>query len=210
MSRSSPDPSASLIARARDSGGDVLGSLLDQYRNYLYLIARTQLDLHLTVRASPSDLVQETFLQAAKEFEQFHGGSGAQLMAWLRRILVNNIVATYHRHVLAQKRNLRCERPLQQLVQSIDQSSMLVEQALASSVDQPDARMIRDEQAAAVANILNALPHPQREVIILRNLEGLPFRSIAERMGRSEPAARKLWTRAIRQLKLGQAEAADE
>lgn len=202
MARTSPESTAKLIALARDTKGDTLGALLDQYRNYLYLIARTQVDLHLAVRTSPSDLVQETFLQAAKEFEDFQGATNAQLMAWLRRILINNIVAAYHRHVLAHKRDVRREWPLESIVRTIDQSSAFIEQALADSADQPDARMIREEQAAYVADILADLPRLQREVIILRNLEGLPFEQVADRMGRSQTAVRKLWTRAICRLKL--------
>jgi RNA polymerase sigma-70 factor (ECF subfamily) len=53
-----------------------------------------------------------------------------------------------------------------------------------------------------VANRLAQLPPHYREVIILRNLEGLPFEKIAQRMGRTSVAVRQLWTRAIRRLKL--------
>ncbi|MEM9658875.1 MAG: sigma-70 family RNA polymerase sigma factor, partial [Planctomycetota bacterium] len=155
-------------------------------------------------RTSPSDLVQQTFLQAVNQFDQFQGADASQLMAWLRRILVNNIVAAYNQHVLARKRDLRRERPVAGVSRSIDQSSADVEQALADSGARPDARLVHEELAAEVADMLAALPDPQREVIILRNLEGLPFEQIAQRMGRTSAAVRKLWTRAICQLKASQ------
>jgi len=80
-----------LLARARQGDTDGLGSLLELYRNYLYLMARTQIDLHLQGRASPSDVVQEAFAQACENFAQFRGGSEKELLAWLRRILVNTL-----------------------------------------------------------------------------------------------------------------------
>ena len=202
MEKPSSQRTCELIQNARHQGGEVLGALLDQYRNYLYLIARTQIDLHLAVRASPSDVVQETFLQAAREFEGFEGTNGPQLLAWLRKILANNIVAAYHRHVTARKRDLRRDRPVEKLAQSIDQSSCFVEQALANSCERPDALLMREEQAAAVADMLARLPQHYREVIILRNLESLSFQEVADRMGRSPAAVRKLWGRAIERLRL--------
>jgi RNA polymerase sigma-70 factor (ECF subfamily) len=77
---------------------------MEHYRNYLYLVARTQIDLHLAVRASPSDVVQETFLQATKEFTAFRGQGEAELVAWLRRILASRIVNAYEKHVKAARR----------------------------------------------------------------------------------------------------------
>ena len=76
-----------LLHGVRQGQNDDLGELLDRYRNYLYVVAQTQIDLHLSVRASPSDVVQETFLRAARQFQGFHGGTEQELLAWLRRIL---------------------------------------------------------------------------------------------------------------------------
>jgi RNA polymerase sigma-70 factor (ECF subfamily) len=44
------------------------------------------------------------------------------------------------------------------------------------------------------------LPEDYQEVIVLRNLERLPFDEIAQRLGRSRPAVQMLWMRAIRKL----------
>ena len=78
---------AELLTKARQGNGESLGALLEFYRNYLYLLARTQIDLHLQARANPSDLVQETFLLASRHFDQFRGNSEKEWLQWLRRIL---------------------------------------------------------------------------------------------------------------------------
>src|SRR5437879_3040902 len=100
---------AELLAKARQGNGESLGALLQFYRNYLYLLARTQIDLHLQARANPSDLVQETFLQACSHFHQFRGSTEKELLAWLRRILVHNLARLVEKQILAQKRNVRRE-----------------------------------------------------------------------------------------------------
>src|SRR5207237_3570973 len=102
----SRDPTE-LLAKARQGNGESLGSLLELYRNYLYLLARTQIDLHLQARCNPSDVVQETFLHACRHFKQFRGTSEKELLRWLRTILVNNLARIVEQQVLAKKRSVR-------------------------------------------------------------------------------------------------------
>jgi RNA polymerase sigma-70 factor (ECF subfamily) len=70
-----------LIERARRAEPGALDRLLDLYRNYLRLLARTGLDASLQGKADPSDLVQDTLLKAALRFGQFRGASAAELAA---------------------------------------------------------------------------------------------------------------------------------
>jgi RNA polymerase sigma-70 factor (ECF subfamily) len=197
-----PHDCDSLLNRARDGQNDCLGELLERYRNYLYVVARTQIDLHLSVRASPSDIVQETFLRAARKFQTFRGKSEGELLAWLRRILARSVVNAYTRHVRSTKRNVRRDRPLKLPAAAVDESSRQVDSALAASGTSPSSAAMRAEYSMQVADRLAQLPPHYREVIILRNLEGLPFEKIAQRLGRTSVAVRQLWTRAIRRLKL--------
>ena len=69
-----------------------LERLLEMYRNYLRLVARTSLDAAVRAKADPSDMVQETLIKAHANFGQFQGSTEADLIAWLRQILANNIL----------------------------------------------------------------------------------------------------------------------
>jgi RNA polymerase sigma-70 factor (ECF subfamily) len=195
-----PDPQR-LLAEARRGDADCLGALLELYRNYLHLLARTQIDLHLRGRASASDAVQEAFLQACENFGQFRGQSEKELLAWLRRILVNALAKVVEKQVKAKKRDVRREVSVDRLMRQMEKSSVAFEAALVSRSGSPSARAERREQAALVADQLARLPASYREVIVLRNLEGLSFEEVARRMGRTTGAVRILWLRALDRLR---------
>src|SRR5437899_477303 len=96
MSRSSDasEPESSIvdrIRRARGGSDAALGQLLEECRAYLLLVANQELPAQLRGKAGASDVVQETFLQAQKNFERFRDQGEAELLAWLRRILLNNV-----------------------------------------------------------------------------------------------------------------------
>ena len=76
-----------LIAQARGGDPAALGMLLELYRNYLRLVARSLIGAALRVKLEPSDLVQETLLKAHRDFADFEGRGERELVAWLRRTL---------------------------------------------------------------------------------------------------------------------------
>src|SRR5262245_52253809 len=80
--------------------------MLDGCRQYLLLVANEQLDPDLRDKLGPSDLVQETFLEAQQDFGRFHGHSEQELLAWLRRILLNNLADARRRYRGAGKRDV--------------------------------------------------------------------------------------------------------
>src|SRR5438094_1678363 len=190
-----------LLARARQAGGEPLGALLELYRNYLHLLARTQIDLHVQGRVDPSDLVQETLLEAYRDFGQFRGGTETELLAWLRRILVHNLARVAEKHLGPRKRDARRQVSLHRRLADLERSSEQVDAALVSQVSSASAGAQRREQAAILADTLARLKPDHREVIVLRNLEGLSFEEVARRMGRSAGAVRMLWLRALDRLK---------
>src|SRR5260370_38588942 len=190
-----------LLARARDGDADGLGALLELYGNYLHLMARTQIDLQLQGRVSPTDVVQEAFVQACANFGQFRGGTEQELLAWLRTILVNTLARLVEKGKKARKRDVRREVSMEKLVRNLENSAAAFEAALISPHSSPSAQAERRELAAQVADQLARLPADYREVIVLRNLEGLPFKEVAQRMGRTAGAVRILWLRALDRLR---------
>jgi RNA polymerase sigma-70 factor, ECF subfamily len=186
-----------LVVQSRAGDQGALGRLLELYRNYLRVLARSLIGPPLQVRLDASDLVQETFLKAHREFAQFAGSGERELVAWLRQILVRTLAnqAKYHGS------RVRDQRRQESLDVLLDRSSLAIQAQLADSVASPSAHAVRREQAVLIADALARLPADYREVFILRNLEQVPVDEIAVRLGRSPNAVRKLWGRAIVALK---------
>jgi RNA polymerase sigma-70 factor (ECF subfamily) len=190
-----------LISDARRGDTSSIGVLLQQYRNYLLVLATTQIETRLQPRVSPSDVVQETMLRAHKNFAQFRGSSEAELLGWLRQILVNNLAKFVEQHVLAARRDVRREVSIERLGAALEQSTIQLAALLPAAGKSPSMAVQQREEAVLLADRLAQLPKSYREVLVLRNLQSLPFEEVAERIDRSVGATRMLWLRAIEKLR---------
>ena len=164
------------------------------YRNYIRILAQLQIDRRLQGRVAPSDLVQDTIIEAEQNFTGFRGRSEGELIAWLRTVLSTQVARVY-RHHSAKQRDFQLEA---QLNVEMDQSSHLLQRAFDMKHSTPSHIAARREEVVLLADALEHLPRDYRDVILLRNLEGLPFDAVAERHGshcpqRQKPLARRAW-----------------
>lgn len=190
----------SLLRDARDNDVAARGHLLELYRPYLTLLARAQLGQRLQGKVDPADLVQETYLEAHRNFGLFRGTSEGQLVGWLRQILAARLADLLRRYLGTQGRDVRLER---EIADALDRSSVLLGNVLATAEPSPSEQVQQRERAVILAEALERLPEDYREALILRHFEELTFPQVAERMGRTVDSVEKLWIRgivALRQL----------
>ena len=192
-----PDP-VELLQAARTGDREALGRLLELYRNYLRLLARLQVGRRLQGKADPSDLVQEAFLAAQRNFEQFRGNTEGELVDWLRQILASKLVDLARRYLGTRRRDVRLER---QFAEDVDSSAEDLDKALAQTGSSPSEAAVHRERAVLLADAIKSLPADYGEVIILRHLEGLPLSEVAQRMDRTVDSVKKLWVRGIAKLR---------
>ena len=191
-------PATELLRRARAGDADARGRLLEAYRSYLTLLARVQLGRDLRGKVDPSDLVQEAFLEAHRDFGQFQGRTEPELMAWLRRVLATNLADQVRRYRGSQRRDLRLER---QLAAELDRSSQALERGLQALNSSPSARAERREDARRLAEALERLPEDYREVLLLRHFQGLTFPEVARRLGKTLASVKNIWLRGLARLR---------
>jgi len=186
-----------LIEQAQRQEPGALDRLLNSYRNYLRLLARTGLDASLQAKADPSDLVQDALLKASQRFDQFRGATDAELAGWLRQILARCLADLVRRYRTAGRRAGR----EQSLDLMLDRSSQAMERILATGSSSPSASAARRDLGVVLADALAELSPDYRDVIVLHHLEGLDWDEVGRRMGRTPGAVQKLWTRALKQLR---------
>jgi len=170
---------------------------LEQYREYLRLLARMQLDRRLQRKLDASDLVQQTLLQAHQARRDFRGTTHAELAAWLRQILARNLAHAV-RDLGRAKRDVGRERSLEA---AIDASSARLEAWLAAEQSSPSQQAIHNEVVFRVASALATLPDAQREAIVRHYWQGASLAEVAAQLGRSPAAVAGLLHRGIAQLR---------
>src|ERR1700745_2882102 len=114
---------------------------LEQFRDYLRLLARLQIDARLRGKLDPSDLVQQTLLKAHQAQDQFRGSSPAEQAAWLRQIL-SRTLANAIRDYPRAKRDVTLERSLHC---SVEDSSARLEAWLVADQASPSDIAQRNE-----------------------------------------------------------------
>jgi RNA polymerase sigma-70 factor (ECF subfamily) len=178
--------------------GEDMGRRLESCRAYLRLLARLNLAPQLHGKLDPSDIVQQTLLQAYQALDQFRGQSEAEWTAWLRQILARNLAQAV-RDFSRAKRDAGRERSLQA---ALDTSSARLEAWLAADQSSPSRRVEKGEQALRLAAALEQLPDAQREALVLQHWQGLSLAEIGQHLGRSPEAVAGLIKRGLKQLRV--------
>jgi RNA polymerase sigma-70 factor (ECF subfamily) len=90
---------------------------------------------------------------------------------------------------------------MEELQRSVTRSSQRLELLLTDPGDSPSGTCEMQQRGRIVADLLAQLPRAYRDVVVMRNFQGLPFRDIASNLQRSEGAVRMLWLRALERLR---------
>lgn len=189
---------AQLLGAIRDGDDGARAKVLERFGPWLRLMARLQIETSFQGKFDPSDIAQQTLLEACRDLPKFRGQSEPELLAWLRQILAHVLAHEVRRYRGTQQRDVGREVSLEA---SLAQTSLRLGAMLADSGPTPSQQAVAREQEVALADVLARLPDEYREVIVLRNLEDLPHEEIARRMGRSVGAVRMLWVRALARLR---------
>jgi RNA polymerase sigma-70 factor, ECF subfamily len=195
MTVETPDIQA-MIEGAQNGDEAAKGQLFERCRPYLRILAQRQITGALARRLDPSDVVQQTLLEAHRDFRDFVGASEPELAAWLERILAHNVAETIRFHAITAKRAVGREEPAGGCAKATAGWQELPEDS-----SSPSQRAMRGEEALRLARAMEGLPHAQREAVRLRHLEGWPLARIASELGKSVPATAGLIKRGMQSLR---------
>src|SRR3954452_2233055 len=170
---------------------------IEDYRDYLLLLVRLQMGSRLRAKLDASDVVQQAILHAHERRAQVRGETEGEWLGWLRAILADAL-ATVARRFDTQARDPGRERSLEA---ELERSASRMEGLLAADQTSPSERAIHGEELRRLAQALARLPEDQRRAVELHYLEGLPVADVAERIGRTRPAAVGLLFRGLMRLR---------
>jgi RNA polymerase sigma-70 factor (ECF subfamily) len=153
-----------------------------------------RLDAELQRRLDPSDVLQESFLEASKRLEEYLRSKPMPLFNWLRFLTAQRLQKLRRFHCGAKGRDPRREVSYTQLPPV--KSETLAQQAIARLPSPSDAA-VRKEMKKRVQGVLDAMEPLDREILVLRHFEDLTSAEAARELGLREAAARQRYVRAL-------------
>jgi RNA polymerase sigma-70 factor, ECF subfamily len=184
---------ADLIQQAQQGSATSLGELLERCRKYLLLVAHRELDPLLRPKAGASDLVQETFYNAQRGFNNFRGTTQQEFIAWLTAIMRHRLANHARQFRGSEMRDVSREVSLQ------SDSNAVGLDLHAGDATPSDVVMAGDEQSQLMAAI-DRLPPSLHRVLVMRTWERASFVEIGLALEMSADAARKQWCAAMHRL----------
>jgi RNA polymerase sigma-70 factor (ECF subfamily) len=176
------------VQAAQQGDRAALERLLERYQERVRGIVRVRLGAQLRAQLESGDVLQQVLLDAFRSLDRFEPRDEAAFLAWLATIAENRIrdAADYHG---SEKRDGARAVPLD--AGPADDASI----GPAPPVDGapgPAEAAARSEQRRRHEDCLAELPEADREVVVLRDYIGLPWKDVAERVGAPSPDAARM------------------
>jgi RNA polymerase sigma-70 factor (ECF subfamily) len=184
-----------LLDEVRAGHAAAIDQLLARHRAYLRRLVALRIDPQLQARVDPSDVVQEAQLEAARRLEGYLQNPALPFRLWLRQITYDRLLMLRRRHVEAARRSVQRDVALP------DRSSLALARQLLASGSTPSERLSRRELARRVRQAMARLTETDRDILLLRNFEGLSNQEVAQLLGITLTAASQRYGRALLRLR---------
>jgi len=197
MAEPTPDSEDTRRQLERAAAGDpaAFDELFARHRDFLRLVVQLRMDARVRARVDPSDVVQEAQLDAFRRLRDFLDRRPMPFRLWLRNTARERLLKVQRRHLEAGRRDAGREVPLP------EHSSLLLAGRLLAGGSTPSQRLDRGETARRVRDAVAALPEADREVLLMRNFEGLSNQEVAYLLGLDPATASKRHGRALLRLR---------
>jgi RNA polymerase sigma-70 factor (ECF subfamily) len=184
-----------LLQQVRCGEAEARDRLLHRHRCYLHRLIDLRLDPQVQGRVDPSDVVQEAQLEALRRLDDYLKQPPMPFRLWLRQIAYDRLLMLRRQHVEAARRAVGREVPLP------DRSSLELARQLLASGSTPSQQLIQREFVRRVREAVGRLPDGEREILVLRNLEGLSNREAAQVLQIDPASASRRYGRAVIRLR---------
>jgi RNA polymerase sigma-70 factor (ECF subfamily) len=194
------DDEPELLQRAAGGDQDALRELFGRYRDRLKRMVRLRLSRRLQGRVDDSDVVQESFLDIARNLPDYVRQPRLPFFLWLRHLTGLKLAEVHRKHLGTQLRDADREVSLHRGGLPEADSVSLAAQLL-GHLTTPSQAAIKAEMRLHVQEALNSMDPIDREVLALKHFEQLSTSEIAEVLGLSKAGAGSRYLRAIKRLR---------
>jgi RNA polymerase sigma-70 factor (ECF subfamily) len=189
-----------LLQSVAEGNREIWGDLLSRHRERLHTMVSLRLDPRLKGRIDPSDVIQEAFLTASIQLNDYLKNPSMPFFLWLRAVTGQRLIALHRHHLGKQKRDAGREIPLYPRAFPEASSAALAAQLLGHAL-RPSQVAMQAEFEAKVHEVLDQMDPLDREILVLRHFEQLSNTESAQVLDLGESAASKRYIRALRRLK---------
>jgi len=187
------------ILRLRGCGDEGLAQAFRTHYARLERIVGLRLDPRLRGRVDAGDILQEAFLNARRRLARYLEDPGVPVFIWLRGVALDTLIDN-HRRNFAKMRDAALEVPLH-AGRRPQLSSISLAGSLVADLTTPSQAAIRDELAARVVNVLDAMDEIDREILVMRHVEQLSNNEVASAVGVKAAAASRRYIRALKRFR---------
>jgi RNA polymerase sigma-70 factor (ECF subfamily) len=197
MAEISPDSedTRDLLQQARAGDRRAFELLFSRYRDYLRQVVELRLDARLRPRVDPSDVVQETQMEAFRRLADYLEREPMPFRLWLRKTAQERLGMAHRQHLGAARRAVDRE------VHLPDQSSWQLAGQYLAPGSTPSQHVSRRELIQEVQQAVAQLSSADREILLLRNLEGLSNQEAAHVLDIEPATASQRYGRALLRLR---------
>jgi RNA polymerase sigma-70 factor (ECF subfamily) len=189
-----------LLQQAADGDQESWAALLNRHADRLRRMVAFRLDQRIQGRIDPSDVIQESLLEAWKHLADYLRDPSLPFFLWLRGIAGNKLRELHRHHLGTQMRDAGREVSLYRGTMPETTSAALAAQLLGHMTG-PSEAAVRAEVKVRLQEALNSMDPLDREVLALRHFEQLSPAETAQVLGIKEKAAGMRYIRALKRLK---------
>lgn len=186
-----------LVALAKDGDQTALENLCKVYGERVQRIVRLRMGREIRSRLDSVDVVQDALIHALRGLEDFTYNNEGDFLRWLSTI-AQNALRDHLDKLHTEKRDIRKEVRVKSYVPTTGGGFAAIPSPIDSTT--PSAIASKREDLDKLEKAIDQLKPEHREVIVLTKIEGLSYKEIAEKLGKSSEAARKLVSRAMTAL----------
>ncbi len=187
-----------LLRHAREGNDDAFNEVLIKHRDRLKRMVALRMNQRLQGRVDASDVIQETFVEAARALDGYLDDPKISVFLWLRKLAGEKLIQAHRQHLATQKRDANREQPIYGGVPAATSQSIAIQ--LSGRFSSPSQVAQKKEAKEQLFAALEQMDELDREVLSLKHFEHLSNKEIAEIMSINYEAVKKRYVRALDKL----------